>query len=110
MLIWRTTGSTTPTRSLRSRMLTSRTNTTTLKVITLWRLFVLSLFSFCLPTKECNLRRLTQSFHNLSIKIWLKDVLPKVSVSPSLLVAKFCWPHFAIIMCNSVTARLNILI
>ncbi|RZR76039.1 hypothetical protein BHM03_00000643 [Ensete ventricosum] len=91
MLIWRTTGSTTPTRSLRSRMLTSRTNTTTLKVITLWRLFVLS-------------------FHNLSIKIWLKDVLPKVSVSPSLLVAKFCWPHFAIIMCNSVTARLNILI
>ncbi|RRT68317.1 hypothetical protein B296_00026116 [Ensete ventricosum] len=49
MLIWRTTGSTTPTRSLRSRMLTSRTNTTTLKVITLWRLFVLS-------------------FHNLSIK------------------------------------------
>ncbi|RWW13194.1 hypothetical protein GW17_00023108 [Ensete ventricosum] len=91
MLIWRTTGSTTPTRSLRSRMLTSRTNTTTLKVITLWRLFVLS-------------------FHNLSIKIWLKDVLRKVSVSPSLLVAKFCWPHFAIIMCNSVTARLNILI
>lgn len=69
MLTWRTTGSSTPTRSLRSRMLTSRTNTTTLKVITLWRLFVLPLFSFSLPTKECNLPRLTQSFHNLSIKI-----------------------------------------